>query len=150
LVADLLRSGALGQVRLIRASYGYRKPFDPKARHFANDLGGGAILDVGCYLTSMSRLVAGIVVGRDFADPLDLQATAKFVETGVDEYATASLRFEGDVIAQVACSITAVLDNTVRIFGTDGWLEIPSPWFCSGRQGGRSVLHVHRFSGGIE
>src|SRR5690606_14613854 len=36
------------------------------------------------------------------------------------------------------------------IFGTDGWLEIPSPWFCSGRQGGRSVLHVHRFSGGIE
>src|SRR5690606_14577279 len=91
LVADLLRSGALGQVRLIRASYGYRKPFDPKARHFANDLGGGAILDVGCYLTSMGRLVAGIVVGRDFADPLDLHATAKFVETGVDEYATASL-----------------------------------------------------------
>src|SRR3546814_9598099 len=115
----------------MRASYGYRKAYDPDARHFANALGGGAILDVGCYCTSMSRLVAGIAAGAHCADPVDVQGAANLVDTGVDENAVATLRFADGMLAQLACSITAVPDNKVRIFGTEGWIEVPSPWFRS-------------------
>src|SRR3546814_14981426 len=54
------------------------------------------------------------------------------------------------MLAQLACGITAVQDNTVRIFGTEGWIEVPSPWFCSGRQGGRSVIRIHTPAGTSE
>src|SRR3546814_255959 len=118
-LVELLRSGRIGQIRLMRASYGYRKAYDPDARHFANALGGGAILDVGCYCTSMSRLVAGIAAGAHCADPVDVQGAANLVDTGVDENAVATLRFADGMLAQLACSLTAVQDNTVRIFGTD-------------------------------
>src|SRR3546814_19470770 len=98
----------------------------------------------------MSRRVAGIAAGAHCADPVDVQGAANRVDTGVDENAVATLRFADGMLAQLACSITAVQDNTVRIFGTEGWIEVPSPWFCSGRQGGRSVLRIHTPAGTSE
>ena len=39
---------------------------------FNKNLGGGAILDVGCYPLSMVRLIAGAFEGAPFADPIVL------------------------------------------------------------------------------
>ncbi|WP_127142988.1 aldo/keto reductase [Pelagibacterium montanilacus] len=141
---EILASGRIGRVRLMSASYGYNKAYDPEARHFSNALGGGAILDVGCYCVSMSRLVAGAASGKSFADPVSVQGQASRVETGADENATAILTFADGMVSRIACSLTTVQDNTVRIFGEKGWIEVPSPWFCSGRQGGSSVIRIHQ------
>lgn len=146
---NLIESGRIGPIRMLHASYGYNKPYDAQARHFANELGGGAILDIGCYGVSMSRLIAGANSGAVFADPVEVSGQASLVETGVDESATATLRFADGLTAQIACSITTVLDNSVRIFGENGWIEITSPWFCSGRQGGSSIIRVHQ-GGAVE
>src|SRR5690606_25764497 len=54
-LVELIQQGAIGQVRMIEGSFGYRAGFDPNSRVYNNDLAGGGILDVGCYPVSMAR-----------------------------------------------------------------------------------------------
>ena len=142
-LVELLRSGVLGELRLLEASFGFRRPFDPAHRLFAPELGGGAVLDVGCYPVSLARLAAGVAGGKSIAEPVKVEAQAQFCSTGVDELATATMTFENNVIAKLATAIQVPLDNTVRLFGTEAWLEIPAPWLPSA-QGGSTELWIHR------
>ena len=71
-LVGLLRSGVIGDVKLVRATFGFRLPHDPEERHLANGLGGGGILDVGCYTVSMSRLVAATALGVEVAEPREV------------------------------------------------------------------------------
>ena len=141
-IIELLRDGAIGQPRLIQASFGYEKPFDPHSRYYAPGLGGGGILDVGCYCTSMARLLAGVAANLPFCEPETLQAAAHLGRSSVDEVAVATLGFPGGLLAQLSVSVALAQENVVRITGTERQLEVPSPWFCSGKQGGRSSLLV--------
>src|SRR5437868_5063193 len=73
---ELIRSKAIGDVRVIQATFSFHAGFNPDTRIFRNDLAGGGIMDVGCYPVSMSRLIAGAALGKDFADPIEMKATA--------------------------------------------------------------------------
>ena len=69
-IVELVGSGAVGEVRLIKASFGFRMANpDPKHRLLANDTAGGGILDICCYPVSMARLIAGAAAGKPFVDP---------------------------------------------------------------------------------
>ena len=149
-LVDIIGSGKIGDIRLVQASYGYNKAYDAAARHFDNALGGGGILDIGGYCVSLARLVAGVAAGKPFEDPHEVLGKACFAPTGVDTLATALLTFPSGIVAQLSCSITLMQDNVVRIFGSKGRIEVRSPWFCSGRQGGRSVIFVQLDSGESE
>jgi predicted dehydrogenase/aryl-alcohol dehydrogenase-like predicted oxidoreductase len=139
---ELVQSGRLGRIHLVQATFGYGKPFDAAARQYANDLGGGGILDVGCYCVSMARLIAGVVSGSQIAEPAVVQAAGKLGPTGTDDYAVATLQFADGLIAQLSTSVALPQNNTVTLFGTNGRIEVASPWFCSGVEGGRSVITV--------
>ena len=52
-VIELIRDGAIGEVRQVNASHGFASPFNPASRLHSNDLAGGGIMDVGCYPVSM-------------------------------------------------------------------------------------------------
>jgi predicted dehydrogenase/aryl-alcohol dehydrogenase-like predicted oxidoreductase len=144
---EVLRSGLIGDVRLVQATFGYAKPFDPKARQYANELGGGGILDVGCYCTSLARLIAGVSAGKAVEEPIKVTGSGHLGLTGVDEWAIATLQFPSGLVAQLSTSVALPQDNVVRVYGTLGSLELTSPWFCSGRQGGRSTIDVRLTSG---
>lgn len=141
---DLLRERAIGEVCVIQASFGFRAPFNPKGRLWNNALGGGGILDVGCYPVSMARLIAGVAMGRDGpAEPTSVSGAAKLNEqTGVDEYAVGSLAFSGGIVASVATGIAIEQENVLRVFGTEGTIFVPTPW-APARNGGRSSVFVH-------
>lgn len=141
-LVELLREGIIGEVRVVQATFCFAGRPDPAGRHLAKALGGGGILDVGCYCTSLARLVAGVATGGEFAEPLEVTGVAHLGETGVDEYALAVARFPGDILAQLATGVRLNQQNVARIFGTEGWIEIPSPWFGS-RDPGVSRLLVH-------
>ncbi|CAO3433316.1 aldo/keto reductase [Azospirillum doebereinerae] len=147
---DLIASGVIGEVTLIQAAYGYHTDFAAGKRHFDPQLGGGAILDVGCYCVSMCRLIAGVAAGKPFAEPVEIQAQGHLGPTGVDERATALLRFPGGLLAHMAVSITTVQDNSLRIYGTAGRIEVRSPWFCSGKTGGIGTIVLTSRSGAVE
>ncbi len=142
-LVELLREGLIGEVRVIQAAFSFAGGADPRGRHLDKVLGGGGILDVGCYPASMSRLVAGVALGGEIAEPLEVKGTAYFGDTGVDEYAVAVARFPGGILAELATGVRVNQENVVRIFGTQGKIEVPSPWFGSRDPGvSRIVVQV--------
>lgn len=147
-LVELVAGGAIGTVRMIKSSFGFAMPaVMPEHRLYANRLAGGGILDVGCYPVSMARLLAGAVEGRPFLDPVKVAGTAHLGATGVDEWASAILHFENDIIAEVSCSISLSQDNMLRIFGTQGRIEVADFWFAGGKEGGIGNIEIIRPDG---
>jgi len=130
-LANLVRDGAVGQVQMVRAIFSYLAGYDPASRAYANELGGGGILDVGCYTASMTRLIAGAASGKPFLEPLQVKGCARVGPTGVDHYAAATLQFENDIIAQVISGVGVQMPDEVSIYSTEGSLSVPNPWLPS-------------------
>src|SRR5438105_9508177 len=102
---ELIRARAIGDVRVIQASFSFQvaPTASPESRILSNALGGGGILDVGCYCASMARLIAGVVTGKAFAEPEEVHGAGQIgAESRVDEYAIAALKFPGGILAQLA------------------------------------------------
>lgn len=142
----LIRSGVVGQVQLIQAAFSYRSGAAPGHRTFAQALGGGGILDVGCYPVSMSRLLAGAATGKPFDEPIEFKGCGHLGDTGVDEWAIASLRFPGDVLAQLSTGVrlNQHQENVVHVVGTEGKLTVPDPWTPSRWNRDPAILWIKR------
>jgi predicted dehydrogenase len=142
-IVELIRSGAIGTVRVIQATFSFHADDNPVHRLFDKTLGGGGILDVGGYCVSMARLIAGVATGKDVAEPLLLKGVAHFGATNVDHYALASLVFPDGIVAQLWAGIQVLGENSVRIFGSEGSLYVPVPWVPA-PTGGTSSIFVKR------
>lgn len=140
-VIDIIRSGEIGDVKLISAAFSF--PGDPveDERLFGRELGGGAILDVGCYCTSFARLIAGVAVGQPFMEPIEFRTVGHVGPGGVDEYAVASLTFPGKILAQLSTSIRYEQEMSARVFGTKGRVSLRSPWLPQ-RDGRRPEIEI--------
>lgn len=144
---ELLKEKAIGDVRMVKSSFGFAKPFEEDHRLFANDLAGGGILDVGGYPVSMVRLIAGIGQPNGLIEPDQVFGVGHLGSTGVDEWSAAILRFPNGIVAEVACSVSLAQDNVLRIFGTAGSIEIDHFWFAAGKQGGTAVIRLFNAAG---
>ncbi|GGA87334.1 oxidoreductase [Brucella endophytica] len=142
-LVELIKQGVIGDIRIIRSSFGFSMgSFRPDHRLFANDTAGGGILDVGGYPVSMARLIAGAAEGKPFAEPEKMFGVAHLGASGVDEWASAVLKFPGGIIADVSCSIMAKQDNVLRIIGETGRIEVEDFWFASGHKGGVGRIEI--------
>ena len=128
IVRELITGGAIGEIRHISANFGYQTAVDVDSRLFANALGGGGILDVGCYPVSLARLLLN-------EEPGTVKAHGHLGSTGVDEWTTALLGFSNGVSAQVATGIRIGLDNSARISGSKGHIHLPNPWLPADAEG---------------
>lgn len=146
-LVELLRGGRIGEVRMIDAVFGYDAGPEPTNYLMAHELAGGSTLDVGCYTTSMAHLVAAAAAGLPVVQTVDVAAAGFIGPTGVDYSTAATLLFETGALARVACSIQANLDSSLRIFGSEGRIEVASPWL-PGRIGREARIVVHE--GGVE
>ncbi|AJY45934.1 aldo/keto reductase [Martelella endophytica] len=141
---DMVKEGAVGEVRMIRSSFGFDMgEVVPGHRLFSADLAGGGILDVGGYPVSMARLIAGAAAGRDYLDPVRISGSARIGETGADEWAAAILTFENGIVAEVACSIRVQQDNVLWIMGSKGRIAVKDFWFATGREGGTMTIELY-------
>lgn len=135
-VLELIQSGAIGDVRFIDAKFAFNAAgVPPTSRLRDPNLGGGGILDVGGYTVTMVRLLAGSTRSTGIADPTAVKAVGVIGETGVDDYAAASLHFPGNILAQVTTGIRMGTENQVFIYGSTGSITIPTPWIPA-REGG--------------
>ena len=148
-LVELIRNKAIGEVRLIQATFSFLSQNAPENwRLLDRAIGGGGILDVGGYTTSMARLVAGAALGRPFAEPLEIKGSAEIGSASeVDEYAVGSMKFEGGILAQLACGVHLNLENIVKIWGTEGTLVVPSPW--TGPTPGTGFSKIILFKDGV-
>lgn len=119
-VMELVRSGAIGEVREVRAhlSVNFMNPVDPSNVRFIRQLGGGTLLDMGCYTTGLSRMVFG-------AEPQRVRATWTIDERfGVDIQAAAILKFRNG-IALASCAFSANGQGVYSVVGSEGTVEAP-------------------------
>ncbi|HVM32585.1 MAG TPA: Gfo/Idh/MocA family oxidoreductase [bacterium] len=128
-LVELVKKKAVGELKLIQASFCFERPLDLKGRLFNRALGGGAIWDVGCYPVSMARLLAGAAKGLPFVEPLEVKGVGLVgAQSRVDEFALGSLKFPGGILAELSCANRVRRPVGVTLYGTKGSIQVPSPW----------------------
>jgi D-xylose 1-dehydrogenase (NADP+, D-xylono-1,5-lactone-forming) len=120
---ELIDEGAVGEVRLIRAAFSYSLYEEDNIR-LRTDVEGGALMDVGCYCVSGSRLAAG-------AEPTEAYGSAWYGPTGTDWVFTGLLRFPGDVLATFDCGTALPNRDELEVVGSGGSLFLDDPWHAS-------------------
>jgi predicted dehydrogenase len=78
-IRELIRAGALGEVRMVTADFGFRTSVNAEGRLFNKVYGGGSLLDVGVYPVSLASMLLGT--------PTTIKTLAHLGQTGVDEEA---------------------------------------------------------------
>ncbi|MBA3684469.1 MAG: aldo/keto reductase [Planctomycetes bacterium] len=148
-LVELIRAGAIGKVRIIQATFGFHwpNPWNAQTRLLDPALGGGGILDVGCYPMSMARLIAGAALGKPFMDPSEVKGHGFLGASGVDEWTVATALFPEGIVAQLSTSVQVNQDNVVRIYGSEGSIVVPAPWITA-VDGGASEIVVHHHKTG--
>ncbi len=113
---DLIRDGAIGEIKTIHADFGFPANFDPNSRLFNPDLGGGALLDIGIYPIYLSLLLLGY--------PIKIKALAAFTPTNVDATTSILLQYKNQATALLNCSISAQTRTEAFIYGDKGYIQI--------------------------
>ena len=126
LLHDTIRSGAIGEIRLIRTNFTFSREATREDARYQPGPGGGSLMDVGCYCVDLSRTLLG-------AEPDRVECFAHMHEFGVDDYAAGLLGFENGTLATFTCGMTVLSDQTTHIAGTEGRIEIVRFW--QGREG---------------
>ncbi|MER8186434.1 Gfo/Idh/MocA family oxidoreductase [Kitasatospora sp. NPDC094015] len=120
-VAELVRDGAIGEVRCLQAEFGIVAPPDPAHRLRDPKAGGGALLDLGVYPVSFAHLLLG--------EPQEVRAVASLTADGVDESTAVVLRHEGGALSLLGCSIAASTAQHASVQGTRGRIELATDFF---------------------
>ena len=119
-LVELVRGGAIGELRLVRASFSFTiRPGDVR---LDPALAGGSLMDVGCYCVSGSRLLAGepvLALARQLVGP-----------SGIDMRLAGTLVFPGDVLAQVDCAFDLPDRQGLEAVGSEGVLRVATPWLA--------------------
>jgi len=106
-LTELVRGGDLGRPRIIQAAFGFPVA-NPANIRLDPALGGGALLDAGCYAVSLIRLLAG-------EQAAEVSAQANWTDRGVDGLLTANLRFPSGLLAQAACAFGTAIHRRAII-----------------------------------
>lgn len=122
-IADLIRDGRLGPLRVIDAGFKVPAAMVPKDDiRFQRDLAGGAMMDVGAYCVNALRLVAG-------QTPLVEEAVAQTVAQGVDGSMQAKVSFPDGAVGTIDASLTAGdLSIWLNVEGEAGRLTVNNPF----------------------
>ncbi len=114
----LLQAGDLGEIHLIRFCFAFGSLAAENIR-LDPTLGGGALLDVGCYGVNLARLIAG-------REPEVVTALARYGNaSGVDETFAGVLRFANGMLASFEVSLTSQFGISLEIIGSSGRIVAP-------------------------
>ena len=103
----------------------------PETHRLVNkDLGGGSILDIGCYPTSISRYVVGAINNKEFMNPISFKAEGELNSQGIDLNASAKLKFEDGSVAEIKSATNKQTETDVIISDNQLSLIVNQPWHC--------------------
>lgn len=119
-VKELLKQNKIGDVRSIRSVFTYFNNNPDDVRNQA-DIGGGGLLDIGCYCINLSRFLFE-------GEPVNIQSYMEYdPKFGTDRFASAILRFERGV-ATFTCSTQLDHVQEAIIHGTEGQIKLNIPF----------------------
>ena len=129
---ELIKAGKIGTPKMVNAEFGFKGPDNWDNFRAVNALGGGALMDVGVYPISFSRLVFD-------AEPERVEYTAVIGAKGYDEIGTGTMLFPGGRTAHFGTAVHLSLRNSAVIHGEEGHLHLEDPWKV--RQGTRMYFY---------
>ena len=145
---ELIKSGVIGEIRMLHADFGFPAPYDKNSRIFNPQLAGGSLLDIGIYPLFLSLLVLG--------EPKEIKALAYIGETGVDESMGMNLLYENGAIAVLSSTVRVKTTTRADIFGTKGNIGIKPRWMSQSSleinpiEGLSEEFHFQNRSNGID
>ena len=117
-VRALVRAGAIGEPRLVRASFSFPLPRDGANVRFQKELTGGALEDAGCYAVSATRFLMD-------AEPVSVDARLRFdPEFEVSTSGVVSLMYPQERLALIDFSFEQVRRQILEVVGTEGWIQV--------------------------
>jgi len=119
-VRDIVQSGKLGRIRMVRGSFTFHLD-NPGDYRLDPRMGGGSLWDVGCYPLSFTRAVLGV-------EPLEVFGYQVSGPTGIDVSFAAQLKLPGEVLAQLDCSFVTPYHVFMEIVGEEGTVVVPVPF----------------------
>lgn len=120
-LVELVARGAIGELRMIRSTFSYGL-YDVENIRLRADVEGGALMDVGCYCVSGSRLLGG--------EPVAVHGEAWTGPSGTDWAFAGLLRFPDDVVATFDCGTALPERDELEAIGSEGSLFLDDPWHC--------------------
>lgn len=128
-IKEMVAKGSIGKPRLVRSAFCYtmeKQLLDSaKGARLKPEMGGGALLDVGCYSVSVARWLFG-------CEPTRVQGQAVYLPAGVDVHFVGILRFSDQGLATLEASFVSALQQTYTVVGSTGAIELPHnafiPW----------------------
>ncbi|THU33043.1 Gfo/Idh/MocA family oxidoreductase [Niastella caeni] len=134
LAKELVDEARIGQLKTIHSFFSYYNA-DPNNIRNKKDLGGGGMMDIGCYCVSLARFLFNSepvrVQGHVTIDPV-LQTDT--LASGILEFAAGTATF--------TCSTQLMPYQRVQILGTEGRVEIEIPFNAPPDQDTRLWLHT--------
>jgi xylose dehydrogenase (NAD/NADP) len=121
-LAELVREGAIGELRTVRAAFTFSIASEADVRLDAV-LEGGSLMDVGCYCVSMIRLLAG--------EPDKFSGFQTLAASGVDLRFAGTMRHPGGVLSHFDCGFDAPLRQEVEAVGSDGTAVVRTAWLIN-------------------
>lgn len=112
------RLSQLGQITMVDLNHSF--PATYNGWMFDKEAGGGPLLSSGIYAVQLILWL--------FGDIADIRGVASKLETGVEWQYMLTGETKSGVLFCAKNSTRAVLDNTCRIFGEKGYIELPEYW----------------------
>ena len=125
-VLEVVRSGALGEIKFIEAT-NLSLLTDRTSIRFKPELGSGSLYDSGCYQVNFAGLIADTIAGTTgIVQPASISAECVRDGTGgIDEIFSGVIRYPSGLIASVNCGFNAHRRVFAEIVGTQGILHVP-------------------------
>ena len=137
-VQKLVRGGEIGELQLINSWFNfYLPPEDSDNVRLNPDLAGGSLWDVGVYPNSLSIVMA------DAGPPVEVVASQRIGETGVEVGIAGQLRFKNGIVAQISSGFRTPFRQVAYLVGSKGILEVIEPW-KPGATGSDSLVRLTR------
>lgn len=139
-IINIIEAGEIGKLIRMESNFGinliYKKNFlgfkikklNKNKRIFNKKIGGGVILDQGCYTTSMSLLIASLINNLDLTNSKIEDVKTDFLETNIDVSSKAKINFDDKFKSYISVSFTENLGNRTSIVGDNGKIVLENSW----------------------
>ena len=115
-VDSLVKSGAIGEIRMIQADFGFRAASPGPQRLHDPILGGGSLLDIGIYPVFLAISLLG--------PPTEIHATMQPYPSGVDEQIAIVMKFQNGALANLSSTFAAATPVEATITGREGYIRM--------------------------
>jgi predicted dehydrogenase len=116
---QMLNDGIIGDIQYIQSEIGFAFQNREKSRLLKAELAGGSLLDLGIYSITVSQFFLQ-------EHPHKVDAIGQLTDQQVDGHVLANMSYPSGRYAQFTCSMLSQTSNTMRIVGTEGYVNLPA------------------------